>query len=63
MRGDGNRPKRTERIFYTFKETKEKLSVTNYGLRKLMQSRLPYHRIGKKIVFLKKDVAEWRKGH
>ncbi len=39
------------------------MSVSRYMLRKLMKSGLPYHRIGMKIVFLKEDVADWKKGH
>jgi excisionase family DNA binding protein len=55
--------KRTERIFYTFKEAMEHLAVSRYTLRKLMRSGLPSHRIGRKIVFLKEDVADWIKRH
>jgi len=55
--------KLTERIFWTFSETQAILAITKYGLRKLMKSGLASHRIGKKVVFLKLDVAEWRKGH
>jgi len=55
--------KRTERIHWTFAETQAILSVSKYGLRKLMQSSLPSHRIGRKIVFLKEDVEQWTKSH
>ena len=55
--------KRTERIFWTFAETQAILSVSKYGLRKLMKLDLPSHRIGRKIVFLKEDVEQWRKSH
>ena len=55
--------KRTERIFYTFKEAMEHLAVSEYTLRKTMKSGLPSHSIGKKIVFLKEDVAGWLKKH
>lgn len=55
--------KPVERIFFTFKETEEYLSVSRHMLQKLMKSELPCHRIGKKIVFLKDDVAEWIKEH
>lgn len=59
-----NKPdKRTEQIFYTFKEAMACLAVSKYTLRKLMNSGLPSHRIGKKIVFLKEDVAIWLKKH
>ena len=55
--------KPVERIFFTFKEAQEYLSVSKYMLRKLMKSGLPSHRIGKKIVFLKDDVAKWLGDH
>jgi len=55
--------KRTDRIHWTFAETQAILSVTKYDLRKLMQSGLPSHRIGRKIVFLKEDVENLRKSH
>ena len=54
--------KRTERIFYTFKEAMDYLAVSRYKLRKLMKSGLPSHRIGRKIIFLKEDVTIWTKG-
>jgi len=41
----------------------EHLAVSKYSLRKLMKKELPYHRIGRKIVFLKEDVADWKKRH
>lgn len=63
MKDGQGRSKRTERIFFTFNETMDRLSVSKYVLRKLMKSGLPYHRIGRKIVFLKEDVAEWKKEH
>jgi hypothetical protein len=55
--------KRTERIHWTFAETQTILSVSKFGLRKLMSNGLASHRIGRKVVFLKEDVEEWRKGH
>lgn len=63
MMGKKKPDKRTERIFYTFKETMDHLAVSKYTLSTLMKSGLPSHRIGKKIVFLKEDVAGWLKGH
>jgi hypothetical protein len=63
MSDEQNLSKRTERIFWTFSEAQAILSVTNYGLRKLMKSGLQSHRIGRKVVFLKEDVEEWRKSH
>ena len=51
----------TERILYTFKEATDHLAVSRYTLRKLMKSGLPSHRIGRKVVFLKGDVADWLK--
>jgi excisionase family DNA binding protein len=53
----------TERIFYTFKEAMNYIAVSKYTLRKLMKSGLPSYRIGRKIVFLKEDVARWLKEH
>jgi len=55
--------KRTERIFWTFSETHSILSVSKYGLRKLMDEGLPSHKIGKKRVFLKEDLIKWIKEH
>lgn len=52
-----------ERIFFTFKEAEEYLGISRYMLRKLMKLGLPSHRIGKKIVFLKEDIARWIKEH
>jgi excisionase family DNA binding protein len=63
MNTNMNKGKPVERIFFTFKEAQEYLSVSRYKLQKLMKSGLPSHRIGKKIVFLKDDVAEWMKEH
>jgi len=63
MKDGQGRSKRTERIFYTFNETMGYLAVSKHALRKLMKSGLPCHRIGRKIVFLKKDVAAWEKEH
>ncbi|MFA5066025.1 MAG: hypothetical protein WC566_11265 [Dehalococcoidia bacterium] len=61
MDGQGQ-SKRTERIFYTFIETMDQLAVSKHMLRKLMKSGLTSHRIGRKIVFLKEDVADRKKG-
>ena len=55
--------KRTERIHWTFAEAQVILSISKYGLRKLMKNGLISHRIGKKVVFLKEDVEKWRKSH
>jgi hypothetical protein len=55
--------KRTERVHWTFAETQVILSVSKYSLRKLMKNGLASHRIGRKIVFLKEDVEQWRKSH
>jgi len=63
MKDRQGRSKRTERIHWTFAETQAILSVSEYGLRKLMKNGLTCHRIGRKIVFLKEDVEDWRKGH
>ncbi len=52
-----------ERIFFTFRETQEYLGVSKGKLRRLMKSDLPSHRIGKKIVFLKKDIHRWALKH
>jgi len=55
--------KRTERIFWTFSETQAILVISKYGLGKLMKNGLASHRIGRKIVFLREDVEEWRRSH
>ncbi|MFA5065868.1 MAG: helix-turn-helix domain-containing protein [Dehalococcoidia bacterium] len=63
MKDGQGRSKRTERIFYTFNETMDQLAFSKHMLRKLMKSGLTSHRIGRKIVFLKEDVAEWKRAH
>jgi len=63
MSDEQNRSKRTERIFWTFKETQAILAVSKFGLSKLMKNGLASHRIGRKIVFLKEDVEECRRSH
>ena len=52
-----------ERIFYTFLETQQFLGVSHQTLYKLMREGLPSHKIGKKRVFLKEDLARWIKEH
>jgi len=63
MKDGQGRSKRTERIFYTFNEAMDQLAVSKYMLRKQMKSGLPCHRIRRKIVFLKEDVAAWKREH
>jgi hypothetical protein len=63
MKDGQGQSKRAERIFYTFRETMDQLAASEYTLRKLMKSGLPCHRIGRKIVFLKEEVADWKEGH
>lgn len=52
-----------ERIHYTFTEAQEFLGVSHQTLYKLMKEGLPSHKIGKKRVFLKEELAQWIKEH
>jgi excisionase family DNA binding protein len=52
-----------ERIFFTFTEAQEFLSVSHQTLYTLMKEGLPSHKIGKKRVFLKEDLVRWIKEH
>jgi len=54
---------RVERIFLTFQETQEFLSISHQTLYRLMAQGLPSHKIGKKRVFLKEDLVRWIKEH
>ncbi len=56
-------PKRIERIFYTFQETQEFLNISHETLRQLMKQGLPSHKIGRKRVFLIKDLIQWITEH
>jgi predicted DNA-binding transcriptional regulator AlpA len=55
--------KEIERIFLSFTETQEFLSVSHQTLYKLMGVGLASHKIGKKRVFLKEDLVGWIKEH
>jgi len=55
--------KKVERIFFTFTETQEFLGVSHQTIYKLMDQGLPSHKIGKKRVFLKEDLAKWIRDH
>ncbi len=52
-----------ERIFFTFAEAQEFLGVSHQTVYKLMREGLPSHKIGKKRVFLKDDLARWIREH
>ena len=56
-------PNKIERIFYTFREAQEFLSISHDTLYKLMKQGLPSHKIGRKRVFLKEDLIRWIKEH
>jgi excisionase family DNA binding protein len=56
-------PKKIERIFYTFQEAQEFLNISHQTLYELMKLGLPSHKIGRKRVFLKKDLVRWIEEH
>ena len=56
-------PNKIERIFYTFQEAQEFLNVSHDTIYKLMKQGLPSHKIGRKRVFLKKDLVRWIEEH
>ena len=56
-------PKRIERIFYTFREAQDFLNISHETLRQLMKQGLPSHKIGRKRVFLIKDLIRWIEEH
>ena len=56
-------PKKIERIFYTFQETQEFLNVSHDTVYKLLKQGLPSHKIGRKRVFLTKDLIQWIEEH
>ncbi|MBA7558293.1 hypothetical protein ES705_51091 [subsurface metagenome] len=56
-------PKKIERIFYTLQETQEFLNISHETIRKLMKQGLPSHKIGRKRVFLIKDLIQWIEEH
>ena len=56
-------PKKIERIFYTFQEAQKFLNVSHDTIYKLMKQGLPSHKIGRKRVFLKKDLVRWIEEH
>ena len=51
-------------IFMTFQEAQEFLRVSHQTIYRLIQKQgLPSHKIGKKRVFLKEELAQWIKEH
>jgi len=56
-------PKEIERIFYTFREAQEFLNVSHQTIYELMKQGLPSHKIGRKRVFLIKDLVRWIEEH
>lgn len=52
-----------ERIFFSFQEAQEFLSISHQTLYKLMKQGLPSHKIGKKRVFLRDDLVRWINEH
>jgi len=53
-----------QRIFMTFQEAQGFLKVSHQTIYRLIEKqKLPSHKIGKKIVFLKEELAEWIKKH
>jgi len=56
-------PNKIERIFYTFQEAQEFLNISHQTIYELMKQGLPSHKIGRKRVFLKKDLVRWIEEH
>jgi len=54
---------RIKRIFLNFRETQEFLDISHETLYRLMKQGLPSHRIGRKRVFLIKDLIRWIEEH
>ena len=48
-----------DRIYFTFTEVQEYLSVCRQTMYKLMKSGLVSHKIGKKRVFMKENLVKW----
>jgi len=55
--------KKIERIFYTYREAQEFLNVSHETIRQLMKQGLPSHKVGRKRVFLIKDLIRWIEEH
>lgn len=55
--------KKIERIFYTYREAQEFLNVSHETLRQLMKQGLPSHKVGRKRVFLIRDLIRWIEEH
>ncbi|MBA7583287.1 hypothetical protein ES708_25228 [subsurface metagenome] len=56
-------PKKIERIFLNFRETQEFLNISHDTIYKLMKQGLSSHKIGRKRVFLIKDLIQWIEEH
>ena len=56
-------PNKIERIFYTFQEAQEFLNISHQTIYELMKQGLPSHKIGRKRVFLIKDLIRWIEEH
>ena len=56
-------PNKVERIFYTFQEAQEFLNISHQTIYELMKQGLPSHKIGRKRVFLIKDLIRWIEEH
>ena len=57
------KPQPIERIFLTFRETQEFLDISHETVYRLMKQGLPSHKIGRKRVFLIKDLIQWIEEH
>jgi len=57
------KPEKIERIFYSFQEAQEFLNVSHQTIYELMKQGLPSHKIGRKRVFLIKDLIRWIEEH
>ena len=64
MSTNGKDQQDTKRIFMTFQEAQEFLKVSHQTIYRLIEKQnLPSHKIGKKRVFLKEELANWIKEH
>jgi len=61
---DNKNPQDTQPIFMTFQEAQEFLRVSHQTIYRLIEKQgLPSHKIGKKRVFLREELAKWIKDH